>query len=257
MYNICITYVHPGHVRHEFMDSFTRTISDGRYKTSIIHMGAGVNIQGARNTCFRQFLKTTDDYLLIVDTDMVWEPSVPELLIKKDVPIVSGFYLGRHEDGKAFPVGTMWTTPYKLDASDNSGQVMRELVMDDLKEPLVEVAGVGMGCCLIRRDVCEALGPLKGEHPEGWPFAVGQMDIPGGLIFLGEDIAFCVRAFQLGYSSYVAADVGIGHVKHFIMMPPLFGEENRKVTLTAKPRREGVWVKESGVKPLELGSAPV
>jgi hypothetical protein len=193
------------------MDSVLRTVSDGRYVTSMVQVESGTNVQKARNDCVRWFLENTEsEFLVFVDTDMVWAPDVIERLIMQEVPICSALYLGRGHDGKAFPVGMRW--------EDEGLGTMGYLTMEYL-DGLTEVAGVGMGCCVIRREVLEALATFDG-HPDQWPFAQGQTrSAKGGFLSMSEDITFCVRAKKAGFESYIDERVVAGHVKTFVMAP--------------------------------------
>lgn len=215
VYRFTLAYVHPGVVRHEFMESVVRTMANPRYQVSMVQVESGTNIQRARNDCVRWFLSnTTDDHLFFVDTDMSWKTDVPAALIDRNVPIVSALYLGRGSDGKAFPVGIKW---------DQDGNATAYLGLNDLVG-LTEVAGVGMGCCMIQRRVLEILGTPEGQsHPDQWPFAQGQTVKPdGGFVSMSEDITFCIRARAAGgFRSYVDSEVGAGHVKAFVMEPTL------------------------------------
>jgi len=218
-HKIMLAYIHPGFVRHEMMLSVLRTISDPRYVVSTVQVESGTNVQRARNDCVRHFLTNggQETHLWFVDTDMSWEPDVPEALISRDVPIVSALYLGQGLGGVAFPVGATW--------DEERDGMTRYLRMDELNG-LVPVAGVGMGCAMIRRDVLEMLASVEGQsHPDQWPFAQGQRVTPGGILSISEDITFCLRANELGYTSYIATDVPAGHVKSFVMTPPVQGAE--------------------------------
>lgn len=220
-YRIALAYIHPGSVKAEFMDSVIRTVQDPRYDVVIGRKRSNTVVQLARNDVVRYFLTTDAEHLLFVDTDMLWHPDDVETLISKDVPIVSGLYLGI-QDGKAFPVAHMWTSPGKMDTTDASGSSTRPMRREDLTEELMEVAGVGMGFCLIRRDVIEEMLSKQSshEHHSCYPFAVGQMRmVSGHYLFLGEDITFCVRAWGFGFGSFLAPDVRVGHAKEFLIYP--------------------------------------
>lgn len=215
--NIALAYVHPGTVRHEFMASVLETIADPRYDVQLISVESGTNVQGARNACLRRFLAESDaEHLLFVDTDISWDPDVIARLMAYDVPIVSAFYLGRDADGTPYPVGHSWMRT-------SGGEQMHRLCFEDM-QGLVPVAGVGMGCCLIHRDVIEGLitaRPLiHSVHPDNWPFAVGEVTSPlVPSVWISEDVNFCLRAADLGFGSYIASDVTVGHVKPFTLDP--------------------------------------
>ena len=208
---ICRAYVHPGFVRHEFMASVLRM--KDRYDLEIVQEESGTNVQTARNACLHRFLETDSDFLFFADTDMSWGADVPERLIACDVPIVSALYLGRGPKGE-FPVGTGFVR-------FGEGSVMHNLQLEDL-EGLVEVAGVGMGCCMIRREVIHrVMANRSGEHTHNWPFALGELKSPGidEGVTVSEDINFCLRAKEVGFKSYIASDIPVGHVKAVVIQP--------------------------------------
>jgi hypothetical protein len=203
--SICLAYVHPGFVRNEFMASVLAMMP-----VEIVSVESGTNLQTARNECVRRFLLTDADYLFFVDTDMEWGADVPSRLIACDVPIVSALYLGR-SGGETFPVGHGWARV------GDSKQIVN-LTYEDM-DGLVEVAGVGMGCAMIRREVVEALMDAPHEQRD-WPFAVGEVASPMvGQVVVSEDVNFCLRAADLGYRSYIASDIPVGHVKPTVLRP--------------------------------------
>lgn len=207
-YDLCVAYVHPGIVTHAFMDSVLRMAGDGRYKLSMVQIESGANLQKARNDCVRWFLaNTAATHMLCLDTDMAFGPDVPERLIRNDVPICSALYFGRDARGKAFPVASIW----KEDA-------LRYAELEDF-DGLTEVAGVGMGCCVIRRDVLEKLGKGNG-HPDNWPFGMFERKFRGKLVSLSEDLGFCIRAKDKGFPCYIDGGVVVGHVKSFVISGP-------------------------------------
>ena len=221
-HTITIAYIHPGWVQHQFMDSLLRAMSDGRFEIMLVQEESGANVQIARNDCVRWFLEnSTSDYLMFADTDMAFAPDAIAQVIDLDLPIVSALYMGRGGDGKGFPVGMKWATASGPDGVDSEGRNMVSLTQSDITGEVIEVGGVGMGCCVIKREVIEALKDGDGTHPDQWPFAVGQTKLAhGGYMSLGEDITFCVRAKLVGYKSYLATGIGAGHVKSFIITPP-------------------------------------
>lgn len=77
---------------------------------------------------------------------------------------------------------------------------------DDYPNQLFEVAGVGMACVLMEArvlyDVMVKFGTCFCPTKE-----------------LGEDLAFCHKARQMGYKIYVDPSVVIGHVGHVVIYP--------------------------------------
>lgn len=221
-YDITLAYIHPGWVHHQFFDSVLRLMSDVRFRVMLVQEESGANVQIARNDCVRWYLKNSEaSHILFADTDMAFSSEVVAQLIGLDLPIVSALYMGRGGDGKGFPVGMKWATPEGPDGVDGEGRNMLSLTAADITGEVLEVGGVGMGCCVIKREVIESLADGDGTHPDQWPFAVGQTQLAhGGYMSLGEDITFCVRAKLQGHKSYLATNLGVGHVKSFIIEPP-------------------------------------
>lgn len=220
-YKITLAFLSPGHVKTEFWDSTWLMGHDPRYEVDVIRKTSGTNVQLARNELARAFVDEMDsDYLFFVDADIAFDVDVPEKLISKDVPIVSALYLGI-TNHRAFPVGHVWTTPEKLHGVDHEGTAVRSLRQEDiLGTDLMEVAGIGMGCCMIRREVMVALREAPREHPYQWPFAVGQMRMASGqYLFCGEDVTFALRAQRAGFTTYLAPDVRVSHAKEFLIGP--------------------------------------
>ena len=131
---------------------------------------------------------------------MVFNDDILDRLLKADLPIVSALYVApypridelnpvalmRHEDD-----GLYW--PLEINESDGF----------DPEDP-IPVDGVGMGLCLIKRQVLEDLGA---DANKGWPFA----EVDG----YGEDLTFCIRAQEKGYQAYVIPAARAGHRKTF------------------------------------------
>lgn len=161
--------------------------------STLISVQSGALIARARNKVLELFLGTEADHLLFTDSDMVWEPEAISRLLEVNAPIVSAAYYGK-ADERIFPVVSMKV----------GREILRPDDFPDTDEPF-EVFGVGMGFCLIKREVIESLTPIK----KLWPYA----EIEYGKEALGEDIAFCMRAGKKGHKSYVHPGVRAGHVK--------------------------------------------
>ncbi len=198
---VCIVVVHPGEVSYGWHESVLRTLQEAKYHYSFISAHSGVNIAGPRNVTVERFLsETNNDYFLSTDSDIEWEPEMVEKLVKDDLPIVSGLYMGHHDSGELFPV---------FNALDPDRRGHRAM-LDDIegKSGTIEVFGVGMGFTLVKREVLEALGTRT-----FWPFEETVLDGKE----TSEDITFCRRAASKGYKAYVDLDVRVGHRKAVVL----------------------------------------
>lgn len=171
------------------------------FDLAICGKGSGPLIGRARNQIVQATLQTEATHLWFVDTDVVFEPDIIDKLIRADKPIVSAHYMGIR-DSTTFPVGNIKFPDGHWEKASYKTLKGRKGVR--------EVTGVGMGCTLIKREVLEALGtgPL-------WPFAE-SLD---GDEMLGEDITFCVRAGEKGFSSWLHLDAKVGHLKTQMFAP--------------------------------------
>jgi len=138
-------------------------------------------IESARNEIVRRFLKRDSDYLLFIDSDQILPENVLQRLMGLG-DVVSGISFK-----KAYPY---YPTIYK-----NAGEKFQPVV-DYPKNKIIEVDAVGMFCTLVKREVFENM-----ERP--W-FEFGQTS-DGELI--GEDLMFCRKAKDLGFS--IRSDTGL------------------------------------------------
>lgn len=192
-------------------------------------MTSGPRIAEARSQLvdcfFAEPLFEGAEWLLMVDSDMVFEANMVERLMEvadpKETPILGGlcFAGGRSHD----PYPTIYRQ-VELAGHDGKSFVGVEPIREYPRDELVRVGATGGACLLVHRQVFIA---MSHEHPRGWgtfpdgrknpyPWFVEGTVTPNGEP-VGEDIAFCMRADQLGIPIHVHTGVKLGHVKHFIL----------------------------------------
>lgn len=157
----------------------------------------------ARNELAMKAIQLGADYILWLDSDMVFEPDLMtrlfESLKANDADFVSGLYF------KRFP-------PYEPVAYSKFDIVDDEIIaekMTDVPETVTEVGGVGFGCVLMSTALALA---VYNEY--------NTMFAPIGNV--GEDIAFCYRAQTLGYKVLLDPSIRCGHVGHYVVTEDLF-----------------------------------
>lgn len=182
-------------------------------------------VDSNRNYLIHDFLnKSTGDFLFIIDEDMIHPPTMPMLLADRDLPIVTGLYFRRNEQG----VHTPQVYKRKEDAPETRrghGKAVNAFYEPMLREvngffeglenvpyvngPLIltkkdgspidtsvfEIDAAGFGCVLLRRDALEAL-------PE--PYLMTE---PG----LNGDLAFYKHAQEAGVQAYVDCSLIASH----------------------------------------------
>ena len=164
-----------------------------------ISVQSGPLIARARNKVHDLFLTETDaDYLLWTDSDIIFTSEDVTHLAEHDADIVSGLYYGKDNDGQVFPVYTQ--------------QGPKNILYRPQEPPggMGEVFGIGMGFCLIRRDVIESLTPVWALYPFA-EMAYGKQRA------VGEDVAFCIRARKKGWRVWLDPSVRVGHKKDVVL----------------------------------------
>lgn len=147
-----------------------------------------IPIDSARNQLVSNFLVKSPDatHLLFWDDDIIPRPDALMKLWSHNKPIVSGLYFRKgppHE-----PVmGIKLTSP--------QGQEGFSPFVNWEDGKTYSVDGVGMGFCLIRKDVFQAM-----EYP--W-FHFGQYS---------EDYTFCEKAKELGFKVLIDTSVILNHL---------------------------------------------
>ena len=181
---------------------FNAAPEDFRSRLILVEGGCG-DFADSRNKMVRAFLGTALDWLLIVDTDMVWEPEDWARLrdsADPEHPWVSGTYFV--DNAPPAPCAVTF---------DDQGKAYHPILSEDSPELLrVSAACVGFG--LIHRSVFLEAADVTNDHEwfeHGWRAPNGQT--------LSEDWAFCARAGEAGIPIHLNTKVRVGHLKSRIL----------------------------------------
>jgi len=152
-------------------------------------MRASTIIDKARNDLVKMALKDNCDYVFFIDSDVLIPKGALDELLKMDVDIASGLYFSK---GK----------PYLPVARVKEGD--RHFFLEDFEfNQIMEVQGVGMGCCLIKTDVFRNLDfpyfKLEWRKHEGKDYQIA------------EDLYFCDEAKKKGYKVYLNTSIACPH----------------------------------------------
>lgn len=151
-------------------------------------------VYDSREGAVKYMLEHKDiDAILFLDSDMMPTADMLLKLIEHDKPIVSALAFKR-------------TEPYYPCIFNKLKEKEAEVYTDYLRG-LIEVEGVGMACCLIKREVFEQI-------PQPWYFPTPD---------LGEDLSFCLRSKAAGIPIYCDTSLVCGHIgtevireKHYV-----------------------------------------
>lgn len=189
------------------LGNYQRVIPNGGHMS--VQCSSG-RIPERRNDIARTFLAGDCEWLVMIDTDMGFEPDTIDRLIAsadpKGRPVVGALCFG-WKPLKEGPAGAVRYEPFPtlyrwVDAKDEPGFA----VMHDFPEgEVVPVAGTGAACLLMHRS---ALEKVRDEHGPEWftPLRVR------GTLF-SEDLSFCIRLATVGIQPHVDTSVKTSHEK--------------------------------------------
>jgi GT2 family glycosyltransferase len=200
---VLLGYVTGGVNRDEFMDSFITALLSDSAIGGYIKVNPGPLVALGRNLLVSQFLGRDQEWLLMVDTDIVFSRNaVSRLLSTADPverPIMSGLYY-IFEKGEKVPAA------YANMAEEPGGIDL--VPYDPPDEDVVAKAfAVGAGFLMVHRSVFEKIKGMSDDQPS-W-FREVVID---GRDF-GEDMSFCFRANVAGFPIHVNTGVRVGHIK--------------------------------------------
>jgi hypothetical protein len=158
------------------------------------------------------FLKTKHNWLLMVDSDMVFSGQdvidLVQAAVENNFPILGGLYFGGVPDGKVTP------HIYRV-AEDEHGVQGMETIEGvggaGVWGPIVECHATGAGFLLMSRAALVRIGEEYKDYAHKW-FAES-----GTTSEYGEDVTFCLRAVGLGMPIHVHTGVILGHLKTAVL----------------------------------------
>jgi hypothetical protein len=202
-----------------------------------ITLSTGPRIAEARNQLVDIFAEKhrKAEWLLMLDSDMTFHPSLLETLIAAadpvERPIVGGlcFAGGKMND----PYPTVYKAIQVEDGDTSYANIER--VYDYPRNAMVRVGATGGACLLMHRQALAAIGEKHRSLPNGlqnpYPWFAEGVVGPKGEPW-GEDIVFCLRALQLGIPVYVHTGVQLGHRKTHTIDEVYYDNHRRAVELT-------------------------
>lgn len=203
-----VGYVHPDYVRGEFMASM---LALQRRTTipidTILHVHSGPNIARARNSLVRAFLDRNADWLMMVDTDMVFRYDTLDRLVRAADPvlrpIMGAFCLMEEQRG-----GEALPTLYEISEGVNGIGFARYLEWPD--DAVFRIGATGTGCVVFHRSVFEIVAANPKTTQPAWPW-FRETSLDGRP--LGEDFSFMIRCAINDLPVHVHTGVQVGHMK--------------------------------------------
>lgn len=132
------------------------------------------------------------DYLFSVDSDIVVPKDALKKMLTADKDIISGMYIQRIPDTHTLEI-------YMVNQNGGIVNIPSELIVQN--SGIVEIAGCGFGCCLIKGEVFRTM-----EYPHFYyKSALDHKDT------ISEDIYFCKKARDLNFKIWVDTTIKCDH----------------------------------------------
>tara|TARA_B100001939_G_C16749144_1_gene533142 strand:- start:50 stop:649 length:600 start_codon:yes stop_codon:yes gene_type:complete len=176
-----IKYCNENNIEYELSNGHTSIVHLARYSS------LGINPETKCNPCKNPFGGQYEyDYIMFIDSDMVFEPWHLQKLLDADKKIVTGVY-------------RIEKTNY-LACHDMENN---KLTIEDVKDEIIPVSFSGMGFMLIKKGVFESM-----------QFPYFTTDNPS---IISETISFCMNLQKTDIQLYADTSVVIGHEKQMII----------------------------------------
>ena len=187
-----------------FLESITGAlnyfaVSPDYAKDTQLHMITeySADIYNLKNTMIDKALYLGVDYLMWIDSDMVFTVDHIKSLLSRDADIVSG--VAMIEPGRA---AIAWQS------EDSELEYYQPVKEDTGLEP---VDFCGSAFLLVKADVYKKIPPI-------W-YETNDKKIGESHRLMSEDFSFCEKARQHGFKIHVDLDVKVGHEKRWTLWP--------------------------------------
>jgi hypothetical protein len=178
---------------------------------------AGLYIHMNRNNVVREFLAAGDaEWLLFVDTDIVFTPAQVEELLSYSAPhrrILAALYF-------------TWSKSLKRLIPYWFASLEPPTIADiSATAEAIPLAACGMGFTAIHRTVLMTMQELRSGDPAPW-FGHDRVATLGGTYEALEDITFCLRAKAAGFQTW-GVPIDVDHVKSCVENRASYGMRER------------------------------
>lgn len=178
---------------------------------TIVGFEVGSLVYNARNNLARQAIKSEADFVLWLDSDMVFGPDLLQRMLKvcqdENIDFLTGLCFRRKPP----------YTPCLFDRLEKVGNGASYTALMSVPDGRFKVGGCGFAGVLMSTDVLMSVAAKFN----------GRMFDP--MDGFGEDVSFCWRARQCGYEIICDSSIELGHVGNCIVTRKYFeafnGEE--------------------------------
>lgn len=183
------------YMHFQFVECLTKLIrrldSEG-VDYDVIYQG-GTLVYVGRDRLARIAIEKGYTHMLWLDSDMVFNEDLLETLIDSGKDFVTGIAHGRRAPHMSCLFKSVWPIVDRWQGHDYPNEPFK-------------VGGCGFACVLIKTDIVR---DVWGKNGSAF-FPMRE---------LGEDLAFCKRATELGHEIWAEPRVWLGHIGHITVYP--------------------------------------
>lgn len=201
-----VGYCHPDTVDGDFARSLATLCLYSKRVANLIAARSGPRVATARNDIVRAFLKSGEEWLFMVDADMVFGADLldrfAEVVDKDKFPIVGGLaFIQGSEERPIRPNMMVWD-------KDEDGDPILYPVVGFPDNGMCKIAATGAACLAIHRSALLKMQEKYGHLVHPW-----FQETTNEKHEWGEDVTFCVRAGQVEIPVHVYTGIVVGHNK--------------------------------------------
>ena len=177
----------------------------------------GSLVYDSRNTISVNAITNEYDRLLMIDSDMVFQPDTLKRLsedMDRGIDYVSALYFSRRP-----PIKPMIYKRLGIKVENGMDCADTEIYYDYPQDALFRVQGAGTACVMISVKLIKAVWDV-----------FGPAFVP--LSCMGEDLSFCHRVNQLGVPMYCDSRIKIGHIGNVIYNEEMYKLQQERMNAT-------------------------
>lgn len=224
--DVAIGYLYSDSIASGFHGSLLQAVWHDQHSSArigaLLPIHSGVNISGPRNDLVRAFLNTDQDWLLMVDSDMVFAADIVDQMMEhadvEDVPVLGALCFGQAKPEGGVPSPIAVPTIYAWMRVEGSPNLDMMRMNDYPVDSLMRVDATGAAFLLVHREVFEHV-----RTPEYEPFPWFSEGAVNGR-YVGEDISFFLR-LRDKVPVHIHTGIKVGHQKTWLVNEEVYKQQ--------------------------------
>jgi hypothetical protein len=183
------------YMHFQFVECLTRLIrrlDEDEIDYEVCFQG-GTLVYVGRDKLTQKAMKENFTHVLWLDSDMIFNEDILDNLMFSGKPFVTGIAHGRRAPHMSCLFKSVWPSPTRWEGHNYPNETFK-------------VGGCGFACVLIKTEILAKVWVTNGSAF----FPMRE---------LGEDLAFCKRAVELGFEIWAEPTVWLGHIGHLTVYP--------------------------------------